>query len=53
MCTEKNQKALLAEKMNELSSLVQELQDTNWMFEKKDEGSNRPNSFNKGIDERW
>jgi hypothetical protein len=56
-CAKKNQKALMVEKINELSALVTEIQDTNWMFEKKGDydggDESRPASLNRGIDEKW
>ncbi len=40
LCSDVNRKALFIEKMNEMSSkLLQEIRDTDWMFEKKDNGS--------------
>jgi hypothetical protein len=52
MCLQRNQQALLTERMNQLGALVKELEETDWMFEKKNDESG-PISFNKGIEERW
>lgn len=45
LCTQKNQRLLLEAKMNQLSSLVHEIQETEWMFEKKDGDSDYDHGF--------
>mmetsp|Transcript_8326 Transcript_8326/g.9135 ORF Transcript_8326/g.9135 Transcript_8326/m.9135 type:complete len:104 (+) Transcript_8326:116-427(+) len=51
ICTVGNQRVLLAEKMNRLRALVKELEETDWMYETKNEDS-KPIAFSLGMEER-
>ena len=68
ICTEKNQRYLLEAKMTQLSMLVREIHETDWMFDDNNnhngsgnsssggggsEGSGKPVGFHKGLQERW
>jgi hypothetical protein len=52
LCADMNRKALFIEKMNEMSNqLLQEIHDTDWMFEKKDNGSGGNTNYNHDGEE--
>ena len=52
-CSDGNQKALLAERLNGMRSLIKDIRETDWIFDKNKGRMDAPQPLGKGVERHF